>query len=221
MLFALLIGLGVLWALLDVSPVDLAELGAGMISDVAERGRQLTKSTVNAAGVVTDEPQALVDAASATLGRPVDPEAYALARMVRSEEGSAGQITKVYLANVAQNQARALGWSVWNLMLFHKAAERSGWFGRQISGRFATTADPFESDLAAAEWALSNPDQTGGATNFVDRRGFGVQEGTGSFQDFVQEMAAEGKVPGVLPSAPSKLVFFWRTRLPDEAEVLT
>jgi len=217
MLWAVIVGLAILWALLDVSPIDLAELGAGMISDAAERGRQLTTSTLNADGVVLEDPQALVDAAGAALGRPIDREAYALARMVRSEEGSAGQITKVYLANVAQNQARALGWSLWDLMLYHKTPERAQRFGRQISGRFATTLDPFESDLAAAEWALANPDQTGGAVNFADRRAFGIQEGTTTFAAFVATLADEGKQPGTLPSAPDKLVFFWRGGLPDVA----
>jgi hypothetical protein len=217
MLVAVLIALGLLWALLDVSPIDLAELGGGLIADLAEQGRQLTHATVDASGVVTDDPRGLVDAAGALLGRPVDPDAYALARMLRSEEGTAGQITKVYLANVAQNQARALGWSIWELMLYHKTESRAGRFGRQISGRFATTSDPFESDLAAAEWALSNPDQTGGALNFADRRAFGVQEGSTTFTDFAASLAKEGKQPGTLPSAPDKLVFFWRGDLPDNA----
>lgn len=189
--------------------------------DVVQRGRRLTTCTV-VDGVVQESPGELAAAAAAVVGRDVSEDALALALMCRAEGGSDGQISKVYRAHVAINQARALGWSVVEVITYHQTPARSQRFGEQISGRFASGRDCWESDLQAGEYALSQRDRgedpTGGALNFVDVGGFGAQAGTGSFAAVVEKWAADGKVPGTLPDAPSGLVFFWRGKLPDFAE---
>lgn len=189
--------------------------------DFAQRGRRLTTCTV-VDGVVQETPAELAAAAAAVMGRAVSEDALALALMCRAEGGSGGQIQKVYRCHVAINQARALGWSVVEVITYHQTPARARRFGEQITGRFASGRDCWESDLAAAEYALAQrergEDPTAGAVNFVDIGGFGAQAGTGSFESVVQKWAADGKVPGTLPDAPSSLVFFWRGRLPGIAE---
>lgn len=193
--------------------------------DVVERGRRLSVDTENTAGVVLDDPGTLRAAAEAIVGRPIALDAYSLARVCRSEEGRAGQVAKTYLCHVVMNQAQALGMGVTEVIEFHRTASRDQHYGAQISGRVASGEDPYESDLAAAEYALAErnngQDPTAGASNFVDRRAFGVQEGTGSFAALVAAWAGEGKVPGNLPDAPDDLVFFWRGSVPPIATEVT
>jgi hypothetical protein len=125
-----------------------------------------------------------------------------------------GQYAKAAICHVVCNQAATLGWGVTTTVQYHKTSSRAEHYGAQISGRVASGEDPYECDLAAAEYALAQrargEDPTGGASNFVDVRAFGVQEGTGSFSELVEAWAAEGKRPGTLPDAPSSLVFFWK-----------
>ncbi len=189
--------------------------------DVVDRGQRLNYSTV-VGGVVQESAAVLAAAAGEVLGRPVTLDAIALARMVRSEDGTAGQIAKCYKCHVAFNQAEKLGWSVVKLITYHTAADRAGHFGEQITGRFASGRDPYENDLSAAEYAIAQraagQDPTFGALNFVDVGGFGAQLGSGSFQDTVEAWAKDGKVPGRLPDSPSGLIFFWRGEVPDNAE---
>lgn len=210
---AILVGL---WAIGE-DPSDIPGDAVNVILDFAGKGKRLTTSTTDENGVVQESPDDLVQQASQTLGRDVSRDAYALSRMVRSEEGSADTLTKVRLANVAMNQAAALGWSISDLMTFHRTASRSGHFGAQISGRFSTAQDSYESDLAAAEQALGAGDQTGGALNFADRAAFGIQAGSGSFESFNASLATEGKQPGTFPDSPQRLVFWWRGSLPAQA----
>jgi hypothetical protein len=194
---------------------------ANSILDVVQRGPRLTTSTV-IDGVVQESPAELAAAAAAVVGRDVSEDAIALALMCRAEGGSGGQISKVYRCHVAINQAHALGWSVVEVITYHQTPARARRFGEQISGRFASGRDCWKCDLDAAEYALGQRDRgedpTAGATNFVDVGGFGAQIGTSSFDAVVQKWAADGKVPGTLPDAPSGLVFFWRGKLPDIAE---
>lgn len=191
-----------------------AKGGVDVLVDLVGSGRKLTNSTRDSAGVVAEEPDTLRGDAEAFLGRSVSADAYALARMVRSEAGSADLTTKIRLANVAINQARALGWSPFDVIVYHKTASRSDRFGSQISGRFASGLDPYEIDLRAAEQALQG-DITNGATNFAHQSAFGKQLGTSSsIQPFVDTLAEEGKVPGYY-GADSNLIFFWRGSVPD------
>lgn len=214
--FVALAILAALWAIGE-SPLDIPGDAVNLVADFAGRGARLTTCHTDADGIVTDRPEDLLAAASATLGRDIDGNAYAAARMARSEEGSADTLTKVRLINVAINQAQALGWTVWELMLFHKNNARQGHFGRQISGRFSTVQDPYESDLAAAEQAFAIEDQTSGATNFADKRAFGIQEGSTTFEAFKVSLGGEGKNAGTFPDSPSHLVFWWRGAIPDGA----
>jgi hypothetical protein len=194
---------------------------ANPVLDFVGRGPRLTTSTV-IDGVVQESPAELAAAAAAVVGRDVSQDAIALALMCRAEGGSQGQLSKVYRCHVAINQARALGWSVVDVITYHQTPARARRFGEQTSGRFASGRDCWECDLLAAEYALGQRDRgedpTAGALNFVDVGGFGAQPGTGSFESVVERWAADGKVPGTLPDAPSGLVFFWRGRLPDIAE---
>jgi len=220
-LIAVAILVGAWWADSDL-PV-LAELADVLptLYDDAFRGQRLCQSTV-VNGVVQEDVATLAAQASAVLGRPVANDALALARVCRSEEGRAGQMTKVYLCHVMLNQAG--GGDVIATIEAHNTAARDGHFGEQISGAVSSVQDPYESDLNAAEYALAQrvqgQDPTGGATNFVDRRAFGVQAGTGSFADLVTRWGASGKVPGNLPDASANVVFFWAGDLPDVAEAL-
>lgn len=191
-----------------------AKEGVDVLTDLVGSGRKLSTSTRDDAGVVEQEPDDLRAQAESTMGRDVSEDAYALARMVRSEAGSADLTTKVRLANVAINQAHALGWSPYQVIVFHNTPSRDGRYGKQISGRFASTLDPYEVDLKAAEQALQG-DITGGATNFAHQSAFGKQLGTASnIQPFVDTLASEGKVPGYFGS-DSNLIFFWRGSVPD------
>ena len=199
--------------------VTQTSAGAAVV-DVVARGRRLTSETV-AGGVVQESVDDLVAQAAAVLGRDVDADALALALMCRAEEGEAGQITKVALCHVVCNQADTLGWSPLKLVQYHKSGAH---FGAQSGGRVASGRDCYENDLAAAELALDQRaaglDSTGGATNFVNRDAFGVQEGSSTFDDWDAEMRGEGKVGGTLPGTSSALVFYWRKAVPDIAEAI-
>lgn len=192
------------------------------LRDVVDRGDRLSRCTLTDDGIVVESAAELVAQAVAVVGHDVNVDAYSLARMVRSEESSAGQIAKNYLCHVMMNQADALGWGITQVIQFHTTSTRANRYGKQISGRVASASDPYEADLAVAEHSLAERaqglDPTGGATNFVDKRAFGVQAGTGSFEDLVSRWAVEGKTPGTLPDTHPALVFFWRNELPSQAE---
>lgn len=193
------------------------DAGVDILADLVGSGRKLSTSILDEDNIVTNDPEQLRREAEDIIGQSVSADAYALARMVRSEAGSADLTTKVRLANVAINQARALGWSPYDVIVYHKTAARDGRYGAQISGRFASSRDPYEVDLKAALQALRG-DITGGATNFAHQNAFGKQLGTASnIQPFVDTLAKEGKVPGYYPP-DSNLVFFWRGGVPDDAE---
>jgi hypothetical protein len=187
------------------------------MSDLVGSGRRLSTSHEDSNGVVLEDPDDLLAQAIRTLGGPISADSYALARMVRSEAGPADLVTKVRLANVAINQARALGWSPFDVIVYHKTATRNGRYGAQISGRFASGSDPYEIDYKAAVKALSE-DITNGAINFAHQSAFGKQLGTASsIQPFVDTLAQEGKVPGYYPP-DSNLIFFWHGEVPDGAK---
>lgn len=197
--------------------------GAAVV-DVVARGSRLTNVTV-VGGVVQESAETLAAQAASVVGRDVDTDAIALALMCRSEEGSAGQVTKVALCHVACNQADALGWTPLQLVQYHKGTGRARHFGQQITGRVASDEDCYEDDLLAAETALGQRaedlDTTGGAMNFVNRGAFGVQPGSTTFEEWEATMANEGKVGGTLPGTARGLVFYWRGSVPDFAEALS
>lgn len=169
--------------------------------DALKRGRRLSSGE--------STPAAGAAAATKILGRTVDPDAYALARMVRSEAGRENGVHKAAVAHVALNDARANGWTVAGTVTMRRGG--SGTFGAQSGGgRYATTRDPYENDLAVAEQVLSGalPDPTGGAVKFVHRTAFGVQEGTTTYAGVVARWGEDGLRPREIPGASGSLVVF-------------
>lgn len=211
-----------LWLGIAAALVVAAIWGVPVARDLVTQGRRLTRTAINDDKNAVDaetgvsDPEALAAAASATVGREVTVNAFALARMLRSEEGSAGPNVKAALAWVCLNSAREKGVTVLRRLTASKVAARDGKFGRQISRWAATTSDPYENDLAIAEETMQNfmvypeRDPTNGAVKFVDKRAFGVQEGTRTYAEVEAEWATEGLRPFSLPGMPSSLVFFRR-----------
>lgn len=195
--------------------------GVPVARDLITQGQRLTRTTIdddkNAVDANGDsDPEALAAEASAVVGREVTVNAYALARMLRSEESSAGPEVKAALAWVCLNSADEKRVTVLQRLTASKIAARDGRFGRQISRWAATTSDPYENDLAIAEDTMGKfmvypeRDPTNGAVKFVDKRAFGVQEGTRTYAEVEAEWATEGLRPFSLPGTPSSLVFFRR-----------
>jgi len=196
--------------------------GVPVARDLITQGQRLNRTAIdenkNAVDVETgeDDPAALAAAASAVLGREVTVNALALARMLRSEEGSAAPEVKAALAWVCLNAADEKRVSVVQRLTASKVAARDGKFGRQISRWASTAGDPYENDLAIAEDTMEKfmvypeRDPTNGAVKFVDKRAFGVQEGTRTYAEVEAEWATEGLRPFSLPGAPASLVFFRR-----------
>ena len=179
--------------------------------NLTRRGKRLNDTSLDGDGNVTADPETLAVEAAAVVGRPVDLNAYALARMLRSEEGSQPPEVKRLLAHVALNEAAARRVSLLQLLTNSTVASRTGKFGRQRSRWAATTWSPYEIDLGVAEEVIAEGqslDPTGGARRFVDRLAFGVQPGTGSYADLVAKWAKEGLMPARIPPAPLRLVFF-------------
>jgi hypothetical protein len=184
---------------------------APFVADFGKRGRRLTTTTPDDLGIIQESPAGLAAKASAVAGRPVSLRAYAVARMLRSEAGER-TAEKPFLVGVAVNDARKLGWPLDQLMLFHTASARAGKFGKQISGRYATTKDPYEIDLTIAESVLGEIDLGGGnpagsARKFVHKNAFGIQEGTRTFSAVTAEWAMEGLFP-MDPGTGTDLVLF-------------
>ena len=102
--------------------------------DFAQRGPRLTTCTV-IDGVVQESPAELAAVAAMVVGRAVSEDAIALALMCRAEGGSGGQIQKVYRCHVAINQARALGWTVVEVITYHQTPARARRFGEQTQER--------------------------------------------------------------------------------------
>lgn len=198
-----------MWALLLVAFV--AAGGGDLVRDFGSRGRRLTSSTLDGA-VVRETPAALAAAAAALLGRPVDVDAYALARMIRSEHGTGPDVEKVAMAHVALNDAADLGWPLVRALCFDRADRAGERFGTQQGGRYSTARDPYEVDLRIAEAVLSGAvsDPTGGAVKFVHAGAFGVQAGTGSYADLVERWRAEGLYPAEVDGASSGFRVFRR-----------
>lgn len=99
---------------------------------------------------VQESPQDLATQASAKLGRPVSPTAFALATLVASEVGSGNDLAKAAVAWATVTQAQRIGTSVLKLIA------PDGKFGGQL-GRYADSRQaPSLRDLEVAEGVLSN-----------------------------------------------------------------
>ncbi len=182
-----------------------------VVEDVVERGARLTTSTIGQNGLVNESPALLLAQACAALGRDITQEAYALARMARSEaDPRDGDENRRWRMWTARNDGDAHGWSVFQTVT---AATGGGHvYGGQIPGRrYSTARDPYESDLVLAEQVLSadwSEDPTGGAVKFADPGALGgVQPGTPSYAALVDRWGAEGLTPEPL-NGPGGTVFF-------------
>lgn len=175
------------------------------LKDMVTRGKRLTTSSGDP---VTQTPAQLAAEASRVAGHAVSVEAYALARMIRSENGSGTVLAKQAVAHVALNDARAHGWTLLYTLTVN-SRRPAGSFGSQRGGRYSTSRDPYENDLVIAEYAISGvlPDPTGGADKFVHKGAFGVQEGTGSYDSVVRRWAADGYQPTEIPGTGDLVVF--------------
>lgn len=193
----------------DGDPFD----GASEVLNTVTRGKRLTHATYGADGVVNFNPEELAATAGATL------DAYALARMISSEEGNAGNATKAAIALVAVNKARRSGKSISELLLHAVNASHDGYFGTQRdidqdsdrfreSDRYASTAlDPYAGDLKIAEGVLSGSiaDFTMGAIQFDNLNAF---ENQASADRTAANRLKEGRVQVYPPGVPENLRFW-------------
>ncbi len=172
------------------------------------RGARLTHAGYGPDGVVDFDPGILAHQANATL------EAYALARMISSEEGKADPTTKAAVGLVAVNYARRTGRDVSALLLRAKNDAHTGYFGTQRdieegsenfnnSDRYASTAlDPYEGDLSIAQGILDGTiaDFTGGAIQFDRINAFKTADGAArTAQNRINEGRTQVDVPGADP----------------------
>jgi hypothetical protein len=181
------------------------------IIDLVGRGRRLNDTSGNLVDLsIQVDPDELASAAGDVMGRPVSLDALALARMARSEEGSAPREVKALLCHVAMNDAAAHGWSVLHTITVSSNPSRSGLFGNQTSRRYSSVSDPYEEDLLVAEGVISarasgggDADPTGGAVKFFNR-------GKLLKSDPPADWYAEGLQSYNVAPAPDRLLFFAR-----------
>lgn len=204
-------------ALLERGTVD--KLIVAPVKDVINRGRQVTHSTLDARGVVAEDPRKLRERGSVLLGIDLPLDVYSAARMLRSEGAAEGAVR----VHVALNDLAHLGWdSLHQLLTYSTAGWAKGSYGRQHSvdpetgaaqtRRYATSHDPFENDIQVAfatiaDHAAGN-DPTGGAVKFFDKSG--VLSGQRSWEDVDAKWAAEGLVGYTLPQYGDDLVLYRR-----------
>lgn len=181
------------------------------VIDLVGRGRRLSDTSgLLAAKTIEADPDKLTYDAAEIMGRPVSKDAYAAARMVRSEEGSQPRDVKALLVHVAINDAREHGWSLFFTLTVSSDPSRTGYFGNQTSRRYSTAFDPYEEDLLVAEQVIASraaggEDPTGGAVKFFNRGPLGALG-----NDWPDSWDAEGLVSENVPPAPDRLVFFTR-----------
>jgi hypothetical protein len=186
--------------------------GAPVVSavfDLIDRGLRLTKTTLDDDGNVPDDPHALAQAAAAVAGVAVSDDAYAAARMVRSEQPHDSDGIKALLVHTAINDAAAHGWTLLKALTVSSVASRSGKFGHQTSRRYSTADDPYGADLQVALQAIADHaagnDPTGGAQKFVNKWAFKKPE---SYDVTAASWGKEGFTPVTISPAPNHLVFF-------------
>ncbi len=194
---------------------------SGSLLRFVGRGKPLVSLTLDSNGIVQEDAVTLAGQAGDVVGRVVSDEEFSLALMVASEEPRAPDAVREAICQVVINQAFAAGLSITGLVQLHSSPARAGHYGKQITGRVASDRIPYEADLAIAAQAIDNRsngiDNSMGATNFVNRYAFGVQEGSGSFADIVVKWGMEGKNAGTLFDYKN-VVFFWKGAIPDQVE---
>lgn len=193
-----------------------AAIAGGYVLNTFDRGARLNRTTYPN-GVVPDDPEALRAAASQIFGSEIGRDTFALSRMGRSE-GVDGMEFRMHVAlNDLDDLQATYGTnvysSVWALMLHSKVARADGHFSEQDLGkRYATDRDSYVGDVNLALQVQADHaagiDPTGGALKFVDVDSFGVQKGTGSYEEKEAEWAADGLQPATLDGASSNFVVF-------------
>jgi hypothetical protein len=163
-------------ALVWWNPGDIASGVVAAVADYLTQGARLSSSSEDASGRVVQDPEDLRQQASAVLGVDVDMDAYAGARMLRSEAdakiAARSARAKILRAHVAYNDAaRSFGGSIYAAV----TAGGSG-FSAQGGRRYATSADPYENDLEVMSDVIASriaggPDEAQRCTKFVNTRG--------------------------------------------------
>jgi hypothetical protein len=182
------------------------------LATITGRGARVGRATSpNELGVIEDDPVTLANSAG------LDLDAYALARMISSEEGPSPTVYKVAVGWAAVNASRG---NVADKLLAgkgstsgHFAAQNARYFTGELdahsgepitahAGKYATTAnDPREDDMQIAVAILSGAlaDFTGGATNFFRPR---VQDrlfAAGRASKAAETVDAEWRARGLTP----------------------
>lgn len=188
----------VLWGLGAAGVALLLWKRADLVA-VVTSGARLTHGTVGDDAQIVESPDELAAAASVALGRDVDVDTYSLARMLRSE-GAAEGAARVH---VALNKAAASGITPTHL-LTRASGNGGGHYGPQFvrdprSVRWASTGhDPYAGDvdvvLSVYAERAAGIDPTNGAIGYADAGAFGVQDGTGSWDDYRAKQEAAGLV---------------------------
>ncbi len=137
--------------------------GAFDVWSTIMRGARLTTSTFDkSTGMIQESPTALADAAG------LDLETYTLARLLSSEEGTAGNLERIAVGAAALNYANQQGTTLFSLLTGATRTKNAGTFGSQ-PGRFASTRqDPYQGDgeLATGLREGTILDVTNGATHW-------------------------------------------------------
>lgn len=137
--------------------------------------------------VVATDPAELAKSAG------IEPNLYAMARAIHSEEGNADGAVLIAVGEVIRNRALQLKKSV-----FEVVTGARGKFGRQTGGQFVSSAlDPTEKSIMAAKSALDwKTNLAGGATKFFNPKAqdIGKQKGALKYDavSIIQKWADEG-----------------------------
>jgi hypothetical protein len=155
-------------------------------------------------------------------GIDISPDAYALARMIRSEGAAQGLLR----AHVAMNDAATFQYAsdLFGLLTFSNDTTRRGMFGKQWSPavppsypvanarRYSTASDPYEGDvnmaLAAIAERANGIDRAQGAVKFIDKGSMGVQLGSKPFDAIDASWRSEGLQPFTLADYGDNLVLY-------------
>lgn len=177
-------------------------------------GKRLTHATYGGDGVVNATPDDLAELAGASL------DEYALARMVRSEEGNASNTVKAAIVWATLNYARRHDTTPAMLLLRAKNAGHAGYFGTQRdidpesgnngkSDRYASTAlDPYQGDLDIVRAVMTGaiPDFTNGAIQYDAPPAFKSAERAAKV---AADRIAEGRVQVFPEGIDPEAIRFW------------
>jgi hypothetical protein len=193
---------------------------------MAPKAQLLEPTILDGDGVVctlVDGELVQADPAELAAGYNMDPNAYALARVLASEAGNLPWIAQIGVGWTVVNHARKTGHSVLAVVTAatlkgSDGAVGDGFFGRQGSptGGYryvASSQDTTDDFRSTAESILGGDidDPTGGALNFDSPGSYGIQAGTDESggDTFASNREAEGKKLLVLPGTSENQIRFW------------